>query len=62
MVDKKVIDEMETGKPIGFPDIIERYREKGQQVGVYPINENEWLDMGNLEEMRRMEAEFVRTP
>ena len=62
MVDKKVIDEMETGKSIGFPDIIEKYRERKQQVGVYPINENEWLDMGNLEEMRRMEAEFVRTP
>lgn len=55
IVDEKVIEELETGKSIGFPDIIERYKQNNERVGVFPINESEWLDMGNMEEMRRME-------
>ncbi|MCM3124164.1 MULTISPECIES: sugar phosphate nucleotidyltransferase [unclassified Mesobacillus] len=54
IVEPKVIDELEENKSIGFPDIIEKYKQNGEKIGVYPISENSWLDMGELGEMEKM--------
>lgn len=54
IVEPKVIDELEENKSIGFPDIIEKYKEAGEKIGVYPISEHSWLDMGQLDEMEKM--------
>lgn len=35
-------------------DLINKYIEQGERVGVYPITENAWLDMGEIKEMQRM--------
>ncbi|WP_182199783.1 sugar phosphate nucleotidyltransferase [Paraliobacillus salinarum] len=53
-VDPRVIDELENNKAVGFPDIVEKYKKAGEKIGVYPISENSWLDMGQLDEMERM--------
>lgn len=55
IVEPEVIDEMEENVPIGFPDIIEDCKERGKKVGVYPISENAWLDMGQVDELNKME-------
>lgn len=34
--------------------ILERYRAAGEKVGVYPISESSWMDMGQLEELEKM--------
>ena len=31
---------------------------KGRKVAVYPVSENEWLDMGQLEELERMRGKL----
>lgn len=54
VVDKKVVEELEENKAISFPDIIEKYRANGEKVGVYPVSENSWMDMGQLEELEEM--------
>lgn len=36
-------------------DLAEMMIEKKKRVGIYPINENSFLDMGEFEEMKRME-------
>ncbi|MBQ7815743.1 MAG: NTP transferase domain-containing protein [Oscillospiraceae bacterium] len=54
LVDKRIIDELEENKKCGFPDIIEKYRNMGERVGVYPVSENRWMDMGQLEELEEM--------
>lgn len=54
MVEPKVIEELEDNTEIGFPDIIERYKQAGEKIGVYPISENAWMDMGQLDEMEEM--------
>lgn len=36
-------------------DLAEMMLEKNKRVGIYPINENSFLDMGEFEEMKRME-------
>lgn len=40
---------------IGMPDIIIRMKEDGLKVGIYPIGENSWLDMGQIDTLEGME-------
>ncbi|VDN48543.1 Nucleotidyltransferase [Petrocella atlantisensis] len=54
IVDASIIEELDDHQFIGFPDIIQRYKELGEKIGVYPISENSWLDMGQLDEMEEM--------
>ena len=54
IVEPEVIDDMEDGVAIGFPDIIEMERQKGKKVAVFPVGENDWMDMGQLSELEKM--------
>lgn len=54
IVEPKVIEELKENTKIGFPDIVNEYKSRGEKVGIYPISENSWLDMGQLDEMERM--------
>ncbi|MBE5959644.1 MAG: CBS domain-containing protein [Lachnospiraceae bacterium] len=54
IVEPEVIDDIEDGEVIGFPDIIEREKAKGKKVAAYPISENDWMDMGQLPELEKM--------
>lgn len=55
-VEPDVIDDLEYNEAIDFPEIIERYLQAGKKIGIYPIGERAWLDMGQPEEMERMKA------
>lgn len=55
-VEPSVIEEMEYNRPADFPVIIEKYRKEGKRVGIYPIGEEAWLDMGQLDELEKMKA------
>lgn len=54
IVEPQVIEDMEYNEPIDFPTLIEKCKAQGMKVGVYPISENAWLDMGQLEELEKM--------
>ena len=54
LVEPGVIDEMKDNTPVGFPDVVEKLRLKGENVAVYPISESEWMDMGQLSELEKM--------
>lgn len=54
IVEPNIIEELEEGMSIGFPDIIEQYKSKGEKIGIYPISENSWMDMGQIDEMEEM--------
>lgn len=54
IVEPEVIDDIEDDVPIGFPDIVEREKQKGKKVAVYPVSENDWMDMGQLSELEKM--------
>ncbi|EHI61350.1 sugar phosphate nucleotidyltransferase [Hungatella hathewayi] len=41
---------------IHITDLIQKCVDQGERVGVYPIAEEHWLDMGQLEELERMKA------
>lgn len=54
IVEPEVIDDIEDNVPIGFPDIVEKERQKGKRVAVFPVSENDWMDMGQLPELEKM--------
>ena len=60
IVEPKIIEELEEDKPIGFPDIIEQHKAKGEKIGIYPISENSWMDMGQIDEMEEMRRRLER--
>lgn len=53
-VEPEVIEDLEYNEPADFPMIIEKYMEERKRVGIYPIGENAWLDMGQLDELEKM--------
>lgn len=53
-VEPKVIETLENDQAAGFPDIIEKCKLAGEKIGVYPISENAWMDMGQLDQMEEM--------
>ncbi len=54
VVDKKIVDEIPKNYNTTMPAIIDDYRNKGDKVGVYPIREDSFMDMGQLEELEEM--------
>ena len=54
VVEPEVIDRIEPGVPTPFTDLIDRTRAAGGRVGVYPVSEQSWMDMGQLEELDNM--------
>ncbi len=54
VVEPSVIEGLTPGKAIPFTDIIEGVRAAGGRVGVYPVSEHSWMDMGQLEELDNM--------
>jgi len=58
IVEPEVLEHIEEGKAIGFPDVIQRLKDKGLKVGVYPIGENAWLDMGQMDALEKMKEQL----
>lgn len=58
VVEPEVLEDIEDQVSIGFPDIIEMERQLGKKVAVYPVNENEWLDMGQIPELEKMRSKL----
>ena len=54
IVEPEVVLDVQDGVPIGFPDIVEMERQKGRRVAVFPVSENDWMDMGQLSELEKM--------
>ena len=53
-VEPEVLESLAYNEPIDFPAIIEKFVAEGRRVGVYPIGEEAWLDMGQLDELEKM--------
>ena len=55
LVEPEVLEDIQEGVPIGFPTIMEQQMARGYRVGAFEVEEEDWLDMGQLEEHQRME-------
>ena len=54
VIEPEVIDYIGENEFIGLPDLAARLMEKGKRVGVFPISEKAWMDMGQFSEMESM--------
>ena len=54
IAEPEVVNDLEDDVFIDFPDIIEKERQNGKKVAVFPISENDWMDMGQLPELEKM--------
>lgn len=54
LVEPEVLGYVQDGVRQGFPDIVDKCCAAGLRVGVYPISEGSWMDMGQLEELEEM--------
>jgi NDP-sugar pyrophosphorylase family protein len=56
IVEPDVIEFLEYNEPIDFTTIIEKCQDNTKKVGVYPIGENAWMDMGQMDELEKMKT------
>ena len=54
VIEPDVINDIPEGEFYNLPDIVEEYMNNGVPVGVYPISEQSWMDMGQISEMKEM--------
>ncbi len=54
VVEPQVIEQLAENEQVGFPEIVERHKRAGGKIGIFPISENSWLDMGQLDSMEVM--------
>lgn len=54
IVESRILDDLIDGEHKDFPDIIKKYMDTNEKVGIYPIGENQWLDMGQMDGMEAM--------
>ncbi len=54
VVNSKVLDFIDDGRKIDFPDIIEKCMTSECKVATYVIEDDSWYDMGQIEEMEEM--------
>ncbi len=56
VLEPEVLSFIRQDEVLDFPDLLMRCREAGLGVGVFPVGEGAWLDMGQVDELRRMNS------
>lgn len=54
ILEPEVLDIIEENTFIHLPQIVEKCMKNNMKVGVYPITEKSWMDMGQIDEMKDM--------
>lgn len=54
VVNQELLEQMPHGREISFPDVIDEFKKQGAKIGVYIVEENAYMDMGQLEELEIM--------
>ena len=52
LLDKMVLKDIPKNKFYNMTDLISDYLKKGERIGVYPVSEKSWIDIGQMEEMQ----------
>lgn len=58
LLEPAFLDEIPQDTFIHITDVLQRCIDKGLRVGVYPISESQWSDMGQLCELEKMRAKL----
>lgn len=55
ILEKDIFEYINSNEKVDMPDIIDKMRNSGEKIGIYPIGESSWLDMGQFDTMESME-------
>jgi len=58
VLDKTVLEDIPKNKFYNMTDLIGDYLKKDERVGVYPVSEKSWVDIGQLEVLQEMLKKF----
>ncbi|MCI9215767.1 MAG: NTP transferase domain-containing protein [Dorea sp.] len=58
VIEPEILQEIPQNEYIDFPDIIKRQISEGNKVGIFPISEQSWMDMGQINNMNQMIKNF----
>lgn len=58
VINPETIDMIPEGELFHMTHLVEKVKNSGGKIGVYPVSEDSFLDMGELHEMRRMEEKL----
>lgn len=58
VISKELVAQMPHGEEWSFPDLIDHFKKKGAKIGVYVVEENAYMDMGQLEELEEMKKKL----
>ena len=53
LVDKKILKEIPLNTRIDFPELLTRLKKKKFKIGVFPISEDAWIDIGQWNEYKK---------
>jgi NDP-sugar pyrophosphorylase family protein len=53
-----VVDDIPDGRVFHVTDLVDLYVGQGRRVGVYPVSEDSWVDMGHLEDAQAQLKRF----
>lgn len=57
LLKKRILDLIPPDCKFHFTDLIKSVKDKGGRVGIFPVNEKAWIDVGQLDEYRK----FIKT-
>ncbi len=58
VMNPKIIDLIPEHKPMGANELIEKAKKNGLNIGVFPISEKSWIDVGQWEEYQKAVKHF----
>ncbi len=58
VIDPDTIDRIPSGQVFHMTHLVETVMKAGEKVGMYPVSEDSFLDMGEFSEMKRMEEKL----
>jgi len=58
VLDRSVLGDIPKNKCYNITDLIDKYIKKGEKVGIYPVSEKSWLDIGQFEALQETLKKF----
>ena len=53
ILEPEIFDFIPPGKKFDITDLINAVMEKGEKIGVYPVSQGSWVDVGQWDEYRK---------
>jgi len=62
VMDKSVLSDIPVSRPYNMTDLINDYLKMGKRIGVYPVSEKSWVDIGQFEALQEALKKFEIQP